>query len=123
MGKVGLTTAPKVPSMSRQILRFTTNITEAEAEIRACGGRVTHRFGQHAMVAQVSNELDINCLAKSTDEPLEALDPPTELAVKAWKLSQAKQDEKLDTEGLPWDSPGYRPPAYDEQENDKHSQL
>lgn len=102
-------------NMFRDILLFTQNIEAAKAEIEASDGRITQKFSSEVFVAHVPQSLDIKSLQSSKTSPHRELRAKEKVAVEAW-LASVKDKETVapETEGLPWDSPGYQAPCYDD---------
>jgi desulfoferrodoxin (superoxide reductase-like protein) len=99
--------------MFQDVLLFTQNIEEAKAEVKAKGGRITHKFSPEVFVAHIPQSLDVSRLQKSQASPLHQLKPTVKLAVEAWKSHVQKREiTPSETEGIRWDAPGYQPPGY-----------
>jgi hypothetical protein len=99
--------------MAKQLLRFTLDEAGARSEVAHLGGRIIHQFSPAAFVAELPDAVDPQALSHSTATPVQALDAPTQLAVDAWLANESrKATPPPHTEGLPWDSPGYKPPLF-----------
>jgi hypothetical protein len=98
--------------MVKKALRFMQDETAAQSEVEHWGGRVVHKFGENALVAELPDTVDLTDLTASTAEPTQPLDEATQLAVDAWAASIDKQNAGAPTpgEGESWDAPGFEAP-------------
>jgi len=107
--------------MSQDLLLYTQKLQQAKQEIKALGGRVTQQFTNIVIVANLPDSVDPQTLQLSTTVPPSSLDSVSRLAVNAWNKLQLKRlsdEAPRATEGLSWDTPGYSPPRYGENESD-----
>lgn len=107
--------------MSKDVLLFTDNMPEAQAEIEFLEGRVTQQFTDSVFVANLPDSVDPGGLLESSPERPDILDPISELAADAWVQLQAKDTEAeafAPTEGLSWDTPGFSAPEHPEDDPD-----
>ncbi len=100
--------------MPSNVLLFTQDIQGAREEITALGGRVTQQFTDAVIVADLPDSVSPQSLRKSTPEQPSSLDQISQLAVDAWNGLQEKAARAAPSpiEGLSWDTPGYSPPGY-----------
>jgi hypothetical protein len=102
--------------MSQELL-YTQDFEQAKQEIITLGGRVTHQFTDTVIVANLPDSVDFQTLQKSTTTPPSSLDSVSQLAVNAWSELLAKKladEAPSGMEGLSWDTPGFSPPHYSE---------
>ena len=107
--------------MSKDLLLYTQNLQQAKLEIENYGGRVTQQFTETVFLANIPDSVEPETLQKSTTVPPESLDLVSQLAKNAWNGLQEKklaEDAPSATEGLSWDTPGYSPPSYGENQSD-----
>ena len=107
--------------MFQDFLLYTQDLPQAQQEIVALGGRVTHQFTETVIVVNLPDSVDPQTLQHSTITPPTSLDPVSQLAADAWNQLQVKAraaESPNPSEGLSWDTPGYSPPRYDENHPD-----
>jgi hypothetical protein len=100
--------------MPKDVLLFTDNYAAARKELEECGGYVTHKFTDAAIVAKLPDDLDTASLKNAGTRRPSNLDSDSQLMADAWNAGQAELLQKKGpdaTEGLSWDTPGYEPPG------------
>ena len=72
--------------MERDYLLFTSDMSEAVAEIESLGGCVITEFSENVLAAHFADSIDLASLTKSGIDPPAELDHDSRILVEAWEI-------------------------------------